>query len=107
MAVTVKIILFIVFFVSGGLGTLYQVLWGKFLENFIGLTAYAYAAVLSAFIGGLALGSRLLSPWADRRNPLRVYAFLEGCVGIYALLYPYVSSAVLHFIVRAFPSLSL
>lgn len=102
----VRIILFIIFFVSGALGTLYQVLWGRLLENFIGLTAYAYAAILSVFIGGLALGSRFLSPWADRRNPLRVYAFLEGCVGIYALLYPSVCPAIIQLILRIFPDLN-
>ncbi len=102
----VRVGLSLIFFVSGALGTLYQVLWGKFLENFIGLTAYAYAAVLSAFIGGLALGSRFLSPWADRRNPLRVYALLEGCVGAWALLYPYVCSAVIQLVFRHFPGLN-
>jgi len=83
------------FFLTGGLGVLYEVLWGRYLENYIGLSAYAYAAVLAAFIGGLALGGRVLGPWADRLHPLRLYALLEAWVGLYALAYPRLTAWVL------------
>lgn len=78
----------IVFFVSGALGLGYQVLWSKFLLDFIGVSAYSYATVLASFMAGLALGSSLLGKHADRsRSPLKMYAILELGVGIYALLY--------------------
>ena len=77
-----------VFFVSGALGLGYQVLWSKFLLDFIGVSAYSYATVLSAFMAGLALGSALLGRYADQsRSPLKLYAILELGVGIYAILY--------------------
>ena len=45
----------------------------------------AVSAVLVAFFGGLALGARLLGPWADRSaSPLRLYALLEIGAGALA-----------------------
>jgi len=81
-------LILLIFFVSGALGLGYQVLWSKFLLDFIGVSAYSYATVLAAFMGGLALGSALLGRFADRaRSPLALYAVLELGVGVYALAY--------------------
>lgn len=78
----------ILFLVSGAFGLGYQVLWSKFLLDFIGVSAYSYATVLAAFMGGLALGSVWLGRVADRmKSPLRLYAILEFGVGIYAIAY--------------------
>jgi len=83
------------FFVSGAFGLGYQILWSKFLLDFIGVSAYSYATVLAAFMGGLALGSAWLGRVADRvRSPLRLYAILELGVGIYAVLYLPLTRAV-------------
>ncbi|MCS7311958.1 MAG: fused MFS/spermidine synthase, partial [Acidobacteria bacterium] len=66
----------------------YQVLWSKYLLDFIGVSAYSYATVLAAFMGGLALGSWLLGRWADRwAVPLKLYAYLELGIGLYAIVY--------------------
>jgi len=47
------------------------------------------AAVLAAYMGGLALGAALIGRWLSRiRNPLRSYAWLELGIGIGALLVP-------------------
>ncbi len=76
------------FFLSGALGLGYQVLWSKYLLDFIGVSAYSYATVLASFMGGLALGSWLLGRWADRwAVPLKLYAYLELGVGLYAIVY--------------------
>ncbi len=76
------------FFISGALGLGYQVLWSKYLLDFIGVSAYSYATVLAAFMGGLAIGSWWLGRWADRMaNPLKLYAYLEVGVGLYAVIY--------------------
>ncbi len=78
----------LLFLVSGAFGLGYQVLWSKFLLDFIGVSAYSYATVLAAFMGGLALGSVWLGRVADRmRSPLRLYAILEFGVGLYAIAY--------------------
>ncbi len=77
-----------IFFLSGALGLGYQVLWSKYLLDFIGVSAYSYATVLASFMGGLALGSWLLGRWADRwAVPLKLYAYLELGVGVYAIVY--------------------
>ena len=45
------------FFLSGACGLVYQVVWLRQLTLIFGATAYATSAVLSTFMGGLALGS--------------------------------------------------
>ena len=70
------------FFVSGAAGLIYEVVWSRLLKDLFGITAYAVAAVLATYLGGLALGGWLLSGRADREpNPLRLYALLELAIG--------------------------
>jgi spermidine synthase len=74
------------FFVSGACGLVYQVLWLRLLGLVFGVTTWAAAAVLSSFMGGLALGSALAGRVADRvRRPLLGYAAAEVLVGLSAL----------------------
>ena len=54
------------FFCSGGTALVYEVVWSKFLSQMFGSTIYAQTVVLAAFMGGLALGNKLLGRWADR-----------------------------------------
>jgi len=77
------------FFCSGGTALVYEVVWSKFLSLMFGSTIYAQTIVLAAFMGGLALGNKLLGRWADRlAQPLRTYGYLEIAIGIYAFLFP-------------------
>jgi len=56
----------------------------------MGNTHYSMATVLTAFMGGLALGSFFGGKIIDRAfNPLAAYAILEGVIGFYCLLIPY------------------
>lgn len=81
------------FAVSGAVGLGYQVLWSKYLLDFIGVSAYSYATVLAAFMGGLALGSALLGPLADRVDrPLFLFAGLELVIGLYGFAYEQLQS---------------
>ncbi len=76
----------LLFFVSGGLALGYQVLWSKYVLDFIGVSAYSYATVLAAFMGGLAIGSSLIGRLSDRvSSPLKLYAYLELGVGAYGI----------------------
>ena len=76
------------FIASGVAGLVYEVLWAKYLALYIGSTSSAQVIVLATFMGGLALGSQLLGKLADRTpEPLRLYAFLEFGIGVYALLF--------------------
>jgi spermidine synthase len=79
------------FFTSGATGLVFEIVWTRQLTLVFGSTTLAISTVLTAFMGGLALGSHLLGKRADRvRDPLRAYALCEGGIGAYALIIPLV-----------------
>jgi predicted membrane-bound spermidine synthase len=81
-----RLLLFVVFTVSGFTGLIYESLWTHYLKLFLGHAAYAQALVLGIFMGGLAVGSWICSRWSGRwRNLLRGYAVTEGAVGLFAI----------------------
>src|SRR4029078_9863665 len=54
-----------------------------------GSTTLAVSTVLTAFMGGLGLGSYLAGKFADRlKTPVVAYAVAEASIGVYALLVP-------------------
>jgi spermidine synthase len=70
-------------FLSGAAGLIYQVLWVKQLSLVVGVDVYAVTTAVSAFFGGLALGSWAFGRRADRIvQPLRLYAALEAAVAV-------------------------
>ncbi len=77
------------FFASGALGLLYEIVWFRRLHLALGVSTFAVGAVVSAFMLGLAAGSRWASSsrWV-RRSPLKAYAALEGGTALYALAFP-------------------
>ena len=76
------------FFCSGGTALVYEVVWSKLLSQMFGSTIYAQTVVLAVFMGGLALGNKILGRWADRlKQPLLVYGYLEIAIGLYAFLF--------------------
>jgi spermidine synthase len=78
----------LLFFVSGAVALIYQILWMKELSLLFGNSAQAAAAVLAAFFAGLAAGNRFWGARAERlRNPLMTYAQLEVAIAGGALLY--------------------
>ena len=78
------------FFLSGALGLVYEVVWFRRLHLALGVGIYAVGAVLSAFMLGLALGSRWASRSARlRASPLVAYAAIEAGVAAYALAFPW------------------
>lgn len=77
------------FFCSGAAGLIYEVLWMRQFGLIMGNTTLALSAVLTAFMGGLAIGSWIGGRIADRRSDhLRLYGVLELLIGIYALGVP-------------------
>jgi len=81
------ILILILFFLSGFVGLLYEVVWTRIFGLIFGNTTLAISTVLSAFFLGLALGGWFLGKTADRhKNPLRLFAWLELGVGLGALL---------------------
>lgn len=73
------------FFFSGALALVYEVLWQRRFALVFGSAAPATAAVLGAYFGGLAVGSWLMTR-REIRKPLITYALLEGGVGFGAML---------------------
>jgi len=96
----------VLFFFSGALALMYEVVWHRQFALLLGSAAPATAAVLAAYFAGLGAGSYVLGRMAGRwSNPLRVYAVLEVLIAAGALLvlamqagferaYPWIFSAL-------------
>lgn len=79
----------ICFFVSGATGLIYENIWVRILGLFYGNTTLAVSAVLTAFMGGLALGAWMIGGRSDRlRRPVAVYGLLETLIGLYGAASP-------------------
>jgi spermidine synthase len=77
------------FFLSGALGLLYEIVWFRRLHLTVGVGIFAVGAVVAAFMLGLSFGSR----WGSRSkilrlSPLSTYAWLEIGIALYALAFP-------------------
>lgn len=83
--------LILLLFVASGFSSLiYQVVWTRMMVFVFGSTTFATATVLSVFMGGLALGSFLTGRRADKiMRPFLWYGVLEGIIGVWALLAPF------------------
>jgi spermidine synthase len=85
----IRLIVGILFVLSGACGLVYQIVWAKYLGLFIGNTTYAQTIVLATFMGGLMLGSYTIGRFADHtHHHLRMYALLEIGIGLYCLAFP-------------------
>jgi spermidine synthase len=83
------------FFLSGFAALVFEVVWTRLLLLNLGATAVAVAAVLGAFMGGMAIGSALAArPFLARRDPIALYALLEAGAGAYGLASPYLIELV-------------
>jgi len=72
-----------VFFLSGASGLLFETLWFYQAGLALGNSTWAVAVVLSAFMGGLALGNLgAMLRWSRPSNPVRTYAVLEGIIAL-------------------------
>jgi spermidine synthase len=85
----IHIALLVCFFLSGATGLVYEVVWTRMAGLVFGNTVYAVTTVLAAFFAGLALGSYLLGPIADRAiRHVRLYGLMEIGIGLYGLATP-------------------
>ncbi|MBT8049211.1 MAG: fused MFS/spermidine synthase, partial [Gammaproteobacteria bacterium] len=77
----------LLFFASGALALMYQVVWTRMMMHVFGSTAVAVGTVLAAFMSGMALGAWYFGKRADRSgNCLRLYALLEIGIAASALV---------------------
>lgn len=87
---------FFLFALSGFSGLIYESIWTQYLKLFLGHAAYAQSLVLAIFMAGLAAGSYISSRYSLRwQNPLRVYAFAEGAIGVFALAFHEIFSSAI------------
>lgn len=86
------------FFFSGTAGLVYEVVWARQLGLFLGITGFAHTVVITAYMTGLAAGSLFYGRKADQvQQPLKLYAYLEIGVALYAALTPWLFSALQSF----------
>ncbi len=85
----------ILFFLSGLTALLYQMVWMRELILVFGASMFAISTLLTAFMGGLALGSWFFGKRADQySNPLKTYGVLELGIGVYAFVVPVLFSSL-------------
>ncbi|MBI2189001.1 MAG: tetratricopeptide repeat protein [Acidobacteria bacterium] len=75
--------IYLLFFLSGLSGLVYQVVWVRVFGNVFGNTVYSASIVIAVFMLGLGVGSYVVGAWADRRymhhpdSLLRAYGSVE------------------------------
>lgn len=85
-----KAVLVIVLFLSGVSALVYQIIWIRKFGLVFGVDVYTMATVLTAFMGGLAIGSLIFGRLVDRiNNPLLLFMLLEFGIGLFAVIFPF------------------
>ncbi|MEO7415063.1 MAG: fused MFS/spermidine synthase [Opitutaceae bacterium] len=80
-------LMLLMFLGSGCAALIYEVVWFQMLTLVIGSSTYSIGILLGTFMGGMCLGSLLLSKFiSSHRHPLRVYAMLEVGIALCGLL---------------------
>src|SRR5262249_29933262 len=68
---------------SGCAALIYEIVWFQVLQLVVGASAISLAVLLGTFMGGMCAGSLLLTRYVSpAEHPLRVYAKLEGMIGL-------------------------
>jgi len=76
----------LLFALSGFAALGYELYWSRSLQHFLGNSTYAFSAMLTTFLLGLAAGGWLGGRAADRvTSPARLLAWLQMGVGVTAL----------------------
>ena len=82
--ILVQIFAAVVLLVAAALA--FEIVWFRILVLSFGSTVYSFSAMLSVFLLGIALGSILLGPIADRAaRPLRVLTLIQLGVAVFTL----------------------
>lgn len=81
---------FLAFFLSGASSLIFQSIWGRMLAKVFGASSIAISTVVTIFMAGLGIGAFVAGKYADKiKNPLLTYGIIEGVVGVWALLVPF------------------
>ncbi len=80
-------LLLVLFVGSGCAALIYEIVWFEMLQLSVGSSAVSMGVLLGTFMGGMCIGSLMLSRVISRKHhPLKVYAALELGVGAFGLL---------------------
>ncbi|MGH7654110.1 MAG: fused MFS/spermidine synthase, partial [Gemmatimonadaceae bacterium] len=80
-------LLLLLFVGSGCAALIYEIVWFEMLQLSVGSSAVSLGVLLGTFMGGMCIGSFMLSRVISRKHhPLKVYAALELGVGVFGLL---------------------
>ncbi len=91
-------LIYLMFFLSGAAGLIYEVVWFRSLSLIFGGSHLAITTVLSVFMSGLALGSYVIGERVGRiTKQLRFYGLLELAVAL--------SAGIFVLLIRFYPSL--
>lgn len=81
---------FLAFFLSGASSLIFQSIWSRMLGRVFGASHVAISTTVTMFMAGLGLGAFLAGRYADKiKKPLLAYGIVEGIVGVWALLVPF------------------
>ena len=81
---------FLAFFFSGASSLIFQSIWSRMLHKVFGASSVAISTTVAVFMAGLGLGAWFAGKYADRiKHPLITYGVVEGIVGVWALLVPW------------------
>ncbi len=79
---------FVLFFVSGIAGLIYESIWSHYLKLFLGHAAYSQTLVLVIYMGGMAVGAWLGGSQIKRiHNLLKIYGLIECILGLFAIIF--------------------
>lgn len=85
---------YLLFFLSGFAGLVYEISWSRQIGLLFGHTVYAGATVLGAYFAGMALGNWIAARLTSRhgsltaRRPLAGYGYAELIVALWAIATP-------------------
>src|SRR6478752_3415862 len=81
--------LLVLFFASGCAALIYETVWFYLVQLVVGSSSISIAVLLCAFMGGMAIGSWLLTKLLPARaNPFRTVAALEAGIGVFGIAIP-------------------
>ena len=75
------------FFLSGLTALIYEITWSKLISLIFGTSIYGQSIVLAIFMGGMAIGAKVISEKVSKtHNTLLWYALLEGIIALFGFL---------------------
>ncbi len=88
-SLSLRLLLPLLVFLGGVAALAWELLWQHHASLALGVSAEGTAITLATTMGGMTLGAIVAGNLLERRrtrNPLRLYAWLEGAVGVFGLL---------------------